>query len=37
MVRKQKVRWKKLKYMCSYNNSELTKMIPAIAAKIYFI
>ena len=37
MVRKDKVGWKKLKYMCNYNNSKLTKMIPAIAGKIYFI
>lgn len=32
-----KGKMEKLKYTCSYNNAKLTKMIPAIAAKIYFI
>lgn len=37
MGRNRKIRWKTLKYTCSYNKSKMTKMIIAVAAKTYFI
>lgn len=37
VVRKQKIKWKKLKCMCNYRKSKVMKIIPAVTANIYFI